>query len=603
MPARLPRVLVIDDEFGRIVANGVNRDRERICSTLRLIDVSGDAASARRDPPDPIAEAVFIRGQQPVKAELGDRVENDLEGVLEAVRAGWDQRAPGQPPWALVLLDLGFSTGVVTKASDSVQPGMAEGRDRDADPSELFGLRILEAIRSQLSSVPVAILSSQPRGPVDSAIDRLGHCGFVSKTDADNADYLESLIWRHGLIGDPEGVIVGTSIALLTALRDARRLADASRNVLLQGERGTGKELFAKFIHRSSRRADGPLVTVDCGAIVAELFESELFGHEKGSFTGALGQKIGRIVSADGGHLFLDEVGNMPERVQRGLLRVIDDGIVTPVGARDAADTIQVDVRFLSATNEDLDGRALASTYRADLLDRLRRGGAISLPPLRARKEDVSVLAMSFLEQACKATPECSVRGIAPEALALLADYEWPGNVRELEDCVSQAVLKHRDVRTLYPAQLELPTKTRLSDASVRTAASLPEIPAPPISAVDVFGLLAAPNTEPTDLRLTDIQGLLPKVRSRYARAVAVLLAESLRLTTNLDGSYNYTGAVDRLRGSKRDTTEAAAEIKRLLKIDPAAIGELLKEPPLKDALSWATATRPPRPRNRKSRT
>lgn len=596
---RLPRILVIDDEFGRSVDGGVNRDRERICSMLRLVDVSEDA-SERPSPSDPIAEAVFHRGQRPFLARVGDRVENDLDGIISAVKKGWDQRLAGEPPWAMILLDLGFCTGRVTRASNGVQPGMAEGRDVDDRPSEYFGLRVLEALRAQLSGVPVAILSSQQRGPVDAMIDRLGHCGFVSKTDPRSAEYLGSLLWRHGLFSDPDDQIVGTSLAILTSLRDARRLADASRNVLLQGERGTGKELFARFVHRHGKRREAPLTTVDCGAIVEELFESELFGHQKGAFTGAVGQKVGRIVAADGGHLFLDEVGNMPERIQRGLLRVIDDGLVTPVGARETSDTVQVDVRFLSASNEDLDGRALAGTFKPDLLDRLRRGGTIFLPPLRARKEDVPALAVSFLERAVAATPECSVRAIAPEAIERLREHDWPGNVRELEDCINQAVFNHRDVRTLFPAQIQIagpPLRHTAHPTSSRNHAAATTSPGARAGSVDQ--LLAAWETRPGDLRLEQIHGLLPEVRRRYARVVAQLLAESLRLTMNLDGSYNFTAAVDRFRGSKRDTTVAASEIKRLLKIDPPAIRDLLQDPPLREAFEWAEATRPSRPRKR----
>ncbi len=597
MESPLPRILVIDDEFGRTVASGVNRDRERICSALGLVDVTETRRDPARSPGDAVAEATFVRGQKPAKASIGDVVENDLEGVLAAIGGGWKGEDGTRQPWAMVLVDLAFCTGAVTAESDRDQPGMAEGRRTDLQPADYFGLRILEAAREAHPRVPVAVLSSQERSPVDAPIDRLGHCGFVSKTGEGSARYLASVLWRHGLFPDPEGAIVGRSPALLSVLRDARRLSAGEGNVLLAGERGTGKELFARFVHRFSRRGSVPLVTVDCGAVQGELFASDLFGHLPGAFTGAAGRKTGRIVTANGGHMFLDEVGNMPMRVQEGLLRVIDDGIVMPLGAADDRAAVRVDVRFIFATNADLEGRAISGTFKSDLLDRLRRGGGVVLPPLRARREDISVLARSFLAKAAASTPECQVREISPEAVAFLEEYDWPGNVRQLEDFVRQTVSRHRDVRTLYPAQIDLPAgPTGTADAR---RGGLVEVW--PTEKNDPSGggeRLPIPTEDPgRGLRREDLEGALPKVRASYARALAELLAAALDRTRPFGRDYNYTNAVDCIRGARKSTTEAADEIKRILKIDPEATADLTAVSPLKDALYWALTTRPATPR------
>lgn len=588
MDRPLPRILVIDDEFGRTVTDGANRDRERICSALGLVDVTEPGRAPMRASEGAVAEAVFVRGQKPAKAAVGDVVENDLEGALESIAGGWRSDEGSMQPWAMVLLDLAFCTGPVTTESDADQPGMAEGRTADLQPASYFGLRILEAVRESFPRVPVAVLSSQGRSAVDAPIDRLGHCGFVSKTGEDSAGYLASVLWRHGLFPDPEDTIVGRSPALLSALRDARRLSAGEGNVLLTGERGTGKELFARFVHRFSRRNSAPLVTVDCGAVQEELFASDLFGHLPGAFTGATRRKSGRIVSAHGGHMFLDEVGNMPMRVQNGLLRVIVEGIVMPLGGERPTEAQSVDVRFIFATNADLEGRALAGTFKDDLLDRLRRGGGIVLPPLRTRKEDIPVLARTFLARAAADTPHCHVREISPEAIALLQEPDWPGNIRELEDFVRQTVSRHRDVKTLYPAQIELPARS-VAAATTRGARPAESAPAeadlpPATAAVD-------PGKVSTD---ADLEGALARLRFGHARALAELLAESLRRSRHYGQDYNYTNAVDRIRGSKRSTTEAADEIKRILRVDPAAIEDLTAISPLKDALEWALKTRPP---------
>ena len=206
--------------------------------------------------------------------------------------------------------------------------------------------------------------------------------------------------------------------------------------MLISGESGTGKELVARALHCASARADKPLVTVNCAALAENLLESELFGHEKGSFTGADRRREGRFAQANGGTLFLDEIGEMPLTLQSKLLRALQQGEVQRVGA-DAA--ITVDVRIIAATNRDLREEVAQKRFREDLYFRLNVI-CIEVPPLRDRAEDIPVLAAHFLERFASRNRK-NVRGFSPQALACMLRYAWPGNVRELENAVERAVI------------------------------------------------------------------------------------------------------------------------------------------------------------------
>ena len=209
------------------------------------------------------------------------------------------------------------------------------------------------------------------------------------------------------------------------------RLAASDMNVLIRGESGTGKELVAGAIHRNSPRSDRPMIAINTAAIPAELLESELFGHEKGAFTGAFGRHIGRFEQADGGTLFLDEIGDMPPGLQTRLLRVLSEGRFYRVGGREE---IQVNVRVIAATNQDLEALVDSGEFRNDLFHRLNVI-AIQTPALRQRRGDIPLLIDHFLEQAAAEqgveTKKCSV-----EVLKVMQAYDWPGNVRELENVV-----------------------------------------------------------------------------------------------------------------------------------------------------------------------
>jgi DNA-binding NtrC family response regulator len=229
--------------------------------------------------------------------------------------------------------------------------------------------------------------------------------------------------------------MVGRSTAMREIFRTVERIARAEATVLVMGESGTGKELVARAIHDLSPRGAGPFIAVNCGAIPSELIESELFGHEKGAFTGAVDRRIGRIESANKGTLFHDEVGELEPAVQVKLLRALQERSFERVGS---STTISVDVRIVAATNRDLAAEVAAGRFREDLYYRIAVV-PVKLPPLRERREDIRLLAGTFLERIQAA------RGITPKklsaaALGALEGYRWPGNVRELENAIEHGL-------------------------------------------------------------------------------------------------------------------------------------------------------------------
>lgn len=232
------------------------------------------------------------------------------------------------------------------------------------------------------------------------------------------------------------GRIVGDSPKLKSVLDEMSKTADSRSNVLVTGETGTGKELIARAVHYNSGRKDKPFVPINCSAIPEHLLESELFGHVKGAFTGATGMKKGLFEEANGGTVFLDEIGEMSPALQAKLLRAIEDQEVRPVGGTRST---RVDLRFISATNKDLEKAARDGQFREDLYYRINTI-KLSLPPLRERNEDIPPLAGHFLKKFASELGK-PVRGISDEAAALLTSYRWPGNVRELKNIVERAVL------------------------------------------------------------------------------------------------------------------------------------------------------------------
>jgi len=244
----------------------------------------------------------------------------------------------------------------------------------------------------------------------------------------ENVDLKKQLDLKHQIIGE--------SKEIKKVIADAMKVADSKTTVLIEGESGTGKELIARLIHKSGPRGDKPFVVVNCGAIPETLLEAELFGHEKGAFTGALFKKIGLFETAHGGTVFLDEIGEMSQAMQVKLLRVLQEGTLNRIGS---TRTITVDVRVLAATNKDLEKMTGEGKFREDLYYRINIV-RLKVPPLRERREDIKVLAEHFLEIF---SSEKGLRKIdfSSESMKSILSYDWPGNVRELENAIERAVV------------------------------------------------------------------------------------------------------------------------------------------------------------------
>ncbi|MDL2313442.1 sigma-54 dependent transcriptional regulator [Desulfovibrio sp. OttesenSCG-928-C14] len=267
----------------------------------------------------------------------------------------------------------------------------------------------------------------------------IGRC--LAQRNAGDFALAAGVLARDGIIGD--------SPALERALRQLGRVAPTDSSVLILGETGTGKELFAKALHDNSPRAARPLVVVDCTNLPPTLAESILFGHERGSFTGAVASTDGLFKQADGGTVFLDEIGDLALGIQKALLRVIQEKRFRPLSA---AREVSCDFRVIAATNRNLEEMVRQGSFRQDLYHRLNAQSVI-LPPLRERAEDIPALAAHYIEMFCRAQA-CAVKQLAPETLTALALYPWPGNVRELINAMQSAVLNAGASPLLYPQHL-----------------------------------------------------------------------------------------------------------------------------------------------------
>ncbi len=342
---------------------------------------------------------------------------------------------------ALAILQQDKNIGLVL--ADYMMPGMD-------------GIELLENIQRQYQRLPAIILTGTQDISVVVKAMRLGAKDFLIKppeierlqVSIQNALKLSGLEeevarlrrQRDGVLAFKD--LIGGEGGLESVVQTGRRAAAANIPVLLTGETGVGKEVFARAIHGESARCGKPFVAVNCGAIPEKLVESTLFGHEKGAFTGAVSKAFGRFREAEGGTIFLDEVGELPQDAQVKLLRVLQQKEVTPVGA---SRSISINVRVISATNRDLAADVKAGKFREDLYFRLKVLG-IHLPALRERREDIPVLIRYFIER-IGAGEALGARSISARALEELSSRNWPGNVRELENAIHRAlVLSERDV-------------------------------------------------------------------------------------------------------------------------------------------------------------
>jgi PAS domain S-box-containing protein len=408
--------------------------------TLALFRLFADRASAelRR-----LRAETSLREREEALARL-------LDGAMDAiVELDGDLRVTQLNAAARKVLDVetvghGFRRHLSVESGDTLESVVRRLADDDG-PTSLWIPAGLEAVRSDGRTFSAeATISRHER-------DRRTHFTLVLR---DVNDRLEAERTIETLRRETEVLreeiratrgfdeIVGESAALVRVLGDVEQVAGTDASVLLTGETGTGKELFARAIHAASPRRQRALVTVNCAAIPTNLIESEFFGHEKGAFTGATRRREGRFALADGGTIFLDEVGELPVDLQAKLLRVLQEGEFAPVGS---SRTRQVDVRVIAATNRDLLRCAREGRFREDLYYRLAVF-PIALPPLRERPEDIPLLAQAFARRFASRTGR-RVDPLVAEDLHRLQSYDWPGNVRELANVIERATIVSRNGR------------------------------------------------------------------------------------------------------------------------------------------------------------
>jgi two-component system response regulator GlrR len=357
-------------------------------------------------------------------------------------------------PGLLRLLSIRLkSTGYIVDAVDSANKALVRLPTfqphvviTDLQMDGMDGMSLFEFIHERYPALPVIILTAHGTIPDAVQATRQGVFSYLTKP-FDSKVLLKSvedalrLSGKSGMVESSRQAeewhsdIISRSEVMDELLRQAKLVADSDVSVLIQSQSGTGKELLARAIHRVSRRRDKPFIAINCAAVPEALLESELFGHSKGSFTGATHHHQGLFQAADGGTLFLDEIGNMPLMFQAKLLRVLENKEVRPVGSTRAQ---RVDVRIISATHVDMETAVVTGTVREDLYYRLNVV-TLELPPLARRREDIPLLANHFLVQVRERTSR-NIKGFSQEAMELLVAAPWPGNVRQLQNVVEQAV-------------------------------------------------------------------------------------------------------------------------------------------------------------------
>jgi DNA-binding NtrC family response regulator len=370
-------------------------------------------------------------------------VVDDESGILDTLR--------------ILLRNEGFevTTAQGGKAGlEQIRSGSHDIILSDVRMPQVSGLEILQAAHEQDPMTPVILMTAQASLQTAIAAVNSGAYQYLQKPFSNDDlvtilrracefravrvenKQLKQEIRKRERAGATVTRPIGKAKRFLEVLRLAEHVAPTGSTVLIGGESGTGKEVIARYIHNLSTRNDGPFLSINCGALPENLLESELFGHVKGSFTGAVRDKQGLFAAARGGSFFLDEVGEMPPSLQVKLLRVLQEREVIPVGATEA---IPVDVRILAATNRDLEEEVRRGNFRSDLFYRLNVI-AVNLPPLRERRDDLIPLMEQFLEN-MRQEGGAELKALSSDALDAVAVYEWPGNVRELENALEHAVV------------------------------------------------------------------------------------------------------------------------------------------------------------------
>ena len=367
-----------------------------------------------------------------------------------------------------LLKSKGYTSEVVTSGKEAIEKVSMDGLYTivltDLVMPDMDGIEVLKKIKQQNPQIDVVVMTSY--GTVTNAVDamKLGASDYITKPFKRDEliVVIEKILQMQHLEGEVDrlrlelgekytfGNIIGESAKIKKIFEIISNVSNTEANILIQGETGTGKELVARAIHYNSARKNYPFVKVDCAALTETLLESELFGHEKGAFTGAIKDRIGRFRTADHGTIFLDEIGNISLAVQAKLLRVLQDSEFEAVGGDKP---IKVDVRIIAATNADLEGNVEKGLFRRDLFYRLNVI-RIFLPPLRERTDDIPLLASHFLSIHNEKNRK-TVEGISREAINKLMSYTWQGNIRELENVIERAVILCKG-KVIEPADIPL---------------------------------------------------------------------------------------------------------------------------------------------------
>ncbi len=347
---------------------------------------------------------------------------------------------------------------------------------------EKSGLEVLQAVKEANPMIPVVVMTAH--GTIETAVKAVKEGAFDFLEKPVDPDHLlltigkaletkqlvtENLILKEELSQTRYAKLIGQSRLLMEAQEKVRKVASGTTTVLLLGESGTGKELFARMIHDLSPRKNGPFVAINCAAIPRELLESELFGHERGSFTGATGRKMGKFELADEGTVFMDEIGDMDHGLQAKLLRVLEGDRFMRVGG---TALVKADVRVVAATNKDLQAQVAKQAFREDLYYRLNVF-PIVIPPLRDRRDDIPLLVEHFLGVYAQELRK-EVKALSPESMDLMMKHQWTGNVRELQNCIERAVILC-DGPTVKPEHLGLRSMVRTGEEEPQVSGGLHE--------------------------------------------------------------------------------------------------------------------------------
>lgn len=440
-------------------------------------------------------------------------VDDDLEFLASLARTLKDE---------FLVLKASSINAAQKHLAEDIALALLDIRMKDDDINNREGIELLKFIKSAYPKIPVIMMTAY--GDIDIAVEsmKLGAADFIQKGKIDIREYrkviknvLEKSLLAKKIdileeeLGKTEpSEIVGNDPVIVEIKKTIEMVAkDGDLTVLIQGETGTGKELVARAIHKSGRRREGPFIAVSLSALSKTLIESELFGHEKGAFTGADKRKIGYIEKADGGVLFLDEIGDLDLDVQIKLLRFLENKTFCRVGG---TEEIKVDVQVVAATNKDLEEAIKSGKFRDDLYYRLKQM-PIFLPPLKKRKEDIPVLANYFLTFYRK-LGKTKCESISQEALDYLKNYHWPGNVRELRSCIERALIyaNYHNHKEILSEDLPLELRTKSASLNNKLNIDIPE------EGINI-------NEEMAKLELTYIEEALKKTTGKKTEAWKLL--------------------------------------------------------------------------------